>query len=565
MTLISSNSIFKPVQKTITYKGADIVVTTGANQVASLPLCAVKQQFEQYQRLSIQIPAGATDFVLNLQQLGIKTTFLSIVTKWCTTDPKFHYLKWKFLPSSDPKWSMTSVLTLTGTTSNPIQNLVFDNPSSDCPVNIEILSAAMTNDNITDVTAFLYLNGLTFGAVQTFQQLANGILAFYDSTNNLAGTLDWQDIVNVYRVPGQNRIIIDEASQNDIVLDFLTLNDTLQALSAINWFLQDPINRPLPQPADTIAPVITKTPRVDGLSNTIQIDLSLFTNNYTKQNFIADAIQTIVDNRDGQINATIQNIQFSQSGTPVSTITNPGNYLATITVSDLAGNIATTTVIINAQAVIVDLLPPTVTYTAAVTGLTIATQDLAFLPSAQWSHNDAKVLCILAISDNVDGPMSLSSIGVTFFDQNMVPVSSPITQEGNYTVRFSAIDSHGNLFTQDLSVLMNNSIVNTAPRIQFNTANMNPVSMTATISLAINYGSGVGQFTKTDAVNRYIIQILDDIDGIILPLSAMWTFLNNVPTPITQITTPGVYALILTVTDSGSNTTVKTINLTVTL
>ena len=565
MTLISSNSIFKPVQKIISYKGSDLVAINGANQVAQLPLCAVKQGFEQFQRLSLQVPAGAINFVVNFQQLGIKTTFVSIVVKYCTTNPAFHYMKWKFLPSSDPKWSMTSVLTLTGTSANPIPSLQFDNPSLDCAVTLEILSAAMSNDSIGDITAFLYLSGLTFTNVQTFQQSANGILAFYDNSNTLAGTLNWQDIVNVFRLPGQNRVIIDEASQNDIVLDFLTLNDTLQALSAINWFLQDPTNRSLPQLADTIAPVITKSFRVDTITNIMEIDLSLFLNNYTKQNFIIDAIQSIVDNRDGQILATIGNIQFSQSGTPITVIISPGTYLATITVQDLAGNIATTTVTIDAQAIIVDTVPPVVTYTPAVTGNVIATQDLAFLSGNQWSHNDARVLCILAVSDNVDGAMPLSLVSVNFFDWNMVPISSPITIEGNYIVRFSVADSHSNVFTQDLTVLMNNSVVNTGPRIRFNTLNMNTVSMISTISLSTNYGSGVGQFTKTDAINRFIVQILDDIDGTITPLPAMWTFLNNVPSPVTQITSPGIYALILSVTDTGSNTTVKTITVTVTI
>lgn len=145
----------------------------------------------------------------------------------------------------------------------------------------------------------------------------------------------------------------------------------------------------------------------------------------------------------------------------------------------------------------------------------------------------------------------------------MVPVSSPIVQEGHYIVRFTVQDVHSNVTTEDLNIHLDDTLVDSSPEI-FWTNNLNHISMTASLSLSINYGSGPGVFTKTDAITTFILQILDDIDGTIIPTVGMITFLNSTPASVASITAPGTYACIVTVTDSGSNTTIKTINLTVT-
>lgn len=562
MTLISSNSIFKPVSKYIKFQGSDVVVTSGANKVVDLSLCNLKISYEQYQRTRIQIPRSSVDFELNFQQLGIQTIFVAITATFCGVNPDLQYLKWKFKPSSDPKWSMTSTMILTATTSNPIPSILLDNPNPDCDVYLDILSAASINDYLNDINAFLYLNNLTFDKVHTFGETNSGTLAFFNDADVLAGTVDISDIINVVRVAGKNRLIIDESSENDIVLDFVSEYDTLQALSAINWVMLDPMNRSLPQLADTTAPVITLSNLVDN-TNTIDVDLSLFANNFTKLDFIVMAVTSIIDDRDGLLALNINNITITQNNIAYNTITAPGLYNATINISDIAGNTTTVNITINAQSIIVDTTAPLITYTTNVVGTVINTQDLAFLTGNQFTYNDAKVLAILNVTDNLDGIISLNNVGVVFYDNNMVPVNSPITQEGHYYVQFSVQDVHNNSTIDLLSIHLNNSVVDTKPEIYW-TANVNHISMTASVSLSINYGSGIGTFTKSDAITYLISSILDDVDGTIVALPTMITFLNNIPTPVTSITTPGNYACIVTVTDTASNTTNKTINITVT-
>lgn len=561
MTLLSQSSVFGTSSKYIKFSGSDLIVNSGANSLAKLDLCSIRMPYLQYQRLSLQVPAGATDYLLNFSIMGLKITFLTIKPLFCGNCNDCNYLKWKFQASVDPKLSMTNIMVLTGTTANPIGNIIIDNPSADCPVQIDILVGAMENDGLNDINAFIYLNNLTYNSIHTLNETNSGILTFYTSSNELAGTVNISDIINISKVPNLNRIIIDESSSENIILDFATTADALQALSALNWLLLDPINRSLPISQDTTPPVITLTNRV--ISGVMQIDLNLFSNTYTKLDLINDAISNIIDNRDGTILASINNISITQGTNSFNTITMPGNYDILISITDIAGNPSTSTFSIDAQAVIVDNTVPVIVYTSNVTGLVVSPIDLALYPLTEFTANDARTLIIQSVTDNIDGVLSPNDVSIQFFDLNNVLVNSPITVEGNYVIRLAVQDSHGNIFTEDLTIFIDNSSVDSAPQINY-TNNINAINLTSTISLSTNYGSGIGLFTKNDALSHLINTVLDDVDGTIIPTSANVDFYTNLNVNILSINTPGLYTVVFTITDSGLNIIIKTITLTVT-
>ena len=561
MTIFSSNSIFQPVQKYLKFLNTDIAVINGANKVNALPLCGVKINYEQYQRISVQIPKGQTDFVLSFPMLGIKTTFITIKPTYCGVNVDQNYLKWKFQPSSDAKWSFTNILTLTGTSSNPIPPLLIDNPNSDCAVQLDILVSAMDNDYLNDAAAFLYLDGLTFDKVHTYNETTSQVLAFFNKDGILAGTVDIIDIVNISRVPGKNRIIIDESSENNIVLDFLTDSDTLQALSAINWVLLDPLTRSLPQAPDLTAPVITYTNKVNTLTSTIDFDLSLYPlTTINKQDFINAAILSVVDNRDGSMLAMPNNITFKSLGSPINTILAPGTYTADIKVVDIAGNINTETITMEVQAVIVDTMPPVINYTPNVVANVITPFDINTYPTG-FTANDARIYCITNITDDIDGMIPLSSATVLFKDAYNNTVTS-ITSEGDYTVQISVQDAAANVTAVILTLHVNDIMTNSAPQINFSGSVSLP-GLTASITLSVDYGSGIGTFTPTDAINLFVTSVQDDIDGTILLTPANITIIDSLLTVVPNIVTPGVYTIDVTAVDSAINTTIKTITLTV--
>lgn len=561
MTIFSSNSIFQPVQKYLKFLNTDIAVINGANKVNALPLCGVKINYEQYQRISVQIPKGQTDFVLSFPMLGIKTTFITIKPTYCGVNVDQNYLKWKFQPSSDAKWSFTNILTLTGTSSNPIPPLLIDNPNADCAVQLDILVSALDNDYLNDAAAFLYLDGLTFDKVHTYNETTSQVLAFFNKDGILAGTVDIIDIVNISRVPGKNRIIIDESSENNIVLDFLTDSDTLQALSAINWVLLDPLTRALPQAPDLTSPVITYTNRVNTVTSTIDFDLSLYPlTTINKQDFINAAILSVVDNRDGSMLAMPNSITFKSAGTPINTILAPGTYTADIKVIDIAGNITLETITVEVQSVIVDTIPPVINYTPNVLASVITPFDINTYPTG-FTANDARIYCITNITDDIDGMIPLSSATVIFKDAYNNTVTS-ITAEGDYTVYISVQDAAANVTSDILTLHVNNIMINSAPQINFSGSVSLP-GLTAAITLSVDYGSGIGTFTPTDAINLFVTSVQDDIDGTIVLTPANITIIDSLLTVIPNIVTPGVYTVDVTAVDSAINTTIKTITLTV--
>ena len=455
-----------------------------------------------------------------------------------------NYLRWKFVSDSGPKHSMTNLMMLTGTTSNPIQDIVIDNPNPNSIVVIDVLITALTTDNLNDVVAFIYLQNLTFDKVHTFNETTTSVLAFFDQDDILAGTINFNDINNITRIPGLNRIIITElGNDNNIILDFTDESNMLQALSAINWVLLDGSTRFLPQPEDNLAPVITYTNLI--VSNTLEVDLTTFGFSYNKQHFINNTIATVIDARDGIIIPSISSITISQTINNqiiyYNIITQAGTYNATISITDIAGNIITHSITIDAQNIIIDTTAPVITYTSNVTGLVIAPFDINITPTG-FTHNDALVYCISSVTDNLDNIIPLSSISVSFYDVNMILIPT-ITQEGNYNIIFSVSDVHNNVTTDALTFNMTNPLIDSAPEIQFNITNVNVQTMTASISLAVF----IGTFTKVNAIAQFITQVVDDIDGIITLNSSNITFINNLLLPIGSITSIGNYTVIITV------------------
>lgn len=347
MTIFASNSVLPTINKNIKFNNSEINVVNGANTLSKLPLCSINIPYEQYQRLSILIPKGQIDFLLSFPMLGIKTTFIAIKPNFTCSNKANNYLKWKFQSSNDAKWSFTNILVLTGTSANPVPPILIDNPNMDCDISVDILVSAMSNDYLNDINAFLYLNELTFDNIHTYNETNSQTLSFFNSSNELAGTLDINNIVNINKVPGKNRIIIDESSENNIILDFKSDNDVLQALSAINWLLLDPATRSLPQQEDTTAPVIIFT------NNVINDEIFMSLSNYnastiTKQDFIYYTILSIIDDRDGNMVAIPNNIILKDSQMIlINSIVNTGIYYAEIKINDIAGNILIKNITIN--------------------------------------------------------------------------------------------------------------------------------------------------------------------------------------------------------------------------
>ena len=332
---LENSSIFQPQSNNVSFNKEGIVIKNGANELANLDMCGIKIPYKQYQKMQLLIPANASNYLLNFQILGLYITFLAILPKFSGSCTNCNFLSWNFESSNDPMHTMTSVLILTGSTNNPIENLLITN-SSECNVTVDIMVTAMDNDYLLDAPAYIYLTDLLFTSITTYGSTNSGILEFYNSAGIAAGTLNVSDIIDVRRVPNMQRIIIYSSASSNIVLDFATLYDTLQALSAISWLLEDPAARALPTTPDIIGPIITLTTNVVG--GNLPVILATYSNNFTIPDLITQSILSIFDARDGNITPTIGMFKITLLGSVYNTITMPGTYLVTVTATDIAGN-----------------------------------------------------------------------------------------------------------------------------------------------------------------------------------------------------------------------------------
>lgn len=247
-----------------------------------------------------------------------------------------------------------------------------------------------------------------------------------------------------------NRIIIDESSNSNIILDFKTSYDALQTLSAINWLMLDPSNRSLPTVPDTTPPYI------DLNANTLTLDLNLYNHKvYTKELFISDTISSIIDTIDGPMIAIPQNIKFYNSNNvELLNISSGGDFTGVITVSDIAGNISTETVLITAAYNLLDTTPPIIYYNSNVNTNTNEIDSIVLANVYAYTKSDAILNCVSNIIDTFDGNIPITNIIVRFYESdNSTEIIIPtITTIGTYHIEFEISDNSGNTLVDNFKI-----------------------------------------------------------------------------------------------------------------
>ena len=440
MTLIAKSSIFTPFVRIFKFQGSDLVGINGSNTTGRLDLCKIAIPYDQMSKETVTLKANS-EMVLKFPNLGIKLSFLAIVPNYLNKDINKNFLQYKFTSVSafteTPFYEFTQILVFTGTKNSPIPQVILKN-TGNCDVNLDILVGANDVDIVNDVEAFLYLNNLMYDNIHTFNEIASGILTFLDSDGVIVGSVDISEISNISFIQNKNRIIIDESSEKNIILDFVSLAEALQAMSALNYVMNDPNNRALPIAKDTTPPVITLVP-LQPNQTTYNINVYTYNNNFTKQDLLNLVVQSVIDDRDGIITLSSDNVTFSNG----LTINNAGIYTATITAKDLAGNVSTQTVTINAVAII-DEVAPVINFTSNVINHTVNMYDLFVDNDSKLYKQEALFYCVASVTDNIDGTIPLSNVVVTFRNVLNQIIPEPITSQGNYVVEFAVKDMRNN-------------------------------------------------------------------------------------------------------------------------
>ncbi len=372
---IGINSLFGG-QESIKYYNGDLIATAGPNVFERLILSDLRVPYKQIVKSRILLKPGQTGYLLNYSSLGDNSTFLALYAKF---DPKSRYEPGNYLEyyySIDPHrtYFMSQILTLSGNSTHRIPQLYLNNPNMTYSVSVDIMAAIIDDESSfffgftgSPLTNAVQFTGLRFSAANGFDvrtYTVNGTdvfgnwdtFAIYNLAAEIVAFIQIDDI-NAVQLSG-SIVIIDDISIGVIYMQFISVYDSTQAYSAINYAIE---NRTQVIPAaptasnfDDTPPLITFTSDIDIVGGTFAtiktstysstfiantISLASYGGTITKANIATYSITSIVDNRDGIMLLTDSNVTILDNALMVWTsITFSGTFSLTYDIQDLAGN-----------------------------------------------------------------------------------------------------------------------------------------------------------------------------------------------------------------------------------
>ncbi len=365
-------------QQNIKYSSSDIIATSGPNTFERLILSDLRIPYKQILKSRILLKPGQQNYLLNYLGLGDNATFVTIYAKYNQNSrtESNNYLEYHYAIDPYRSYFMSQILTLSGNSTHRIPQLYISNPNQTYEVTLDVMVAIIDDESsffngfvappLTNAIQFL---GLRFSAangfdIQTYTSNGtNGVgqwetFAILNSQSLIVAFLNIDDILTI-QISGAV-IIIDDASNGVIYLQFISSYDAAQAYSAINYAIE---NRTLVIPVsptssnfDDTPPLIIFTQNIDLIGGTFgsgitysstystafianTISLSSYSGTITKLNIGTYSISSITDNRDGVISFTDSMITILDNALlPRTTITVSGTYSLIYTIEDLAGN-----------------------------------------------------------------------------------------------------------------------------------------------------------------------------------------------------------------------------------
>jgi len=367
MSCFGNNSIFGPSNKYIKFSGGDIVAIDGINTVEKLLLGDVKIPYEQILKGRVILKAGQVNYLLNFFGLGDNATFLAIKATYNikSVNEEDNYILWNYSDDFVHLYPLGRVMVLTGNSTNRIKQIYLSNPNTNYDVILDCMVAVIDDESsfYTDTINQIgnSLTGLELGDIQSY--IIGESIVIYDK-NVPAKPLLYIQLVNINAIERSGSIlIIDDNSQGNLLLQFLTEYDAIQSHSLINYVLENPnidISTIVPI-EDTQDPILYFLSQVGNTGDwiafngatagvpydtsfgyTFSTSISLGTygsySTINKLDLINLLIDYIDDNRDGIMGITASNLILTYNSGTVSNITATGTYDLTFNFSDIAQN-----------------------------------------------------------------------------------------------------------------------------------------------------------------------------------------------------------------------------------
>lgn len=355
----SGQSVFGNQSSYIKFQGNDIVAIEGVNTVERLLGGDLRFPYKQLLKSRVILKAGQVNYLLNHLGMGDNATFLAINATYNTAsvNEEDNYILWNYYDDFSKQYPMDQFMLLTGNSTHRIKQLYLTNPNTKYAVVLDVMVASIDD-------TYTFFPDTTNQTATTFVDLSYSNIVSYvvgesiTVQDNSSNPLIYIQIPNINYVSRMSNVVtIDDNSIGQILLVFGTQSDAAQVQSELSYVLNNP-NVTLPMALDTEAPIIYWNSQVggtgdfiafngatsgvpydttDGFTFSTSISLGDFGPTISSSDLIDLLIDTVVDNRDGNITINSSNI-FLFGTMSLTQIVATGSYSMTFSITDLALN-----------------------------------------------------------------------------------------------------------------------------------------------------------------------------------------------------------------------------------
>lgn len=545
---IKPTDLMKPVKKVIKPYECSLIAADGPRLVGRWNLEGLQIPYDSQFTSVMELQPQEDAMPIMYGHLGTDITFLAIRVVYGSRIQKTtsnqiipdKYIEWYYEDDSDNKFTMSDLLVLTGNDLHRIPQIYVYNPS-DYVCEMHIMCANLKKNTISNVLVpnKNIFNGLYYSSILSDQvnftpsTTGSTQIEVYNNQGDLVLVLPYSEIDSIER--NCDELTIQTSNREDVILNFLSDYHAKQGHSRISWVTEDNINRYLT--ADN--PNIDNIPPSINFYTNPQVIFSGTT--LTKPQLQELFIDTIIDNRDGQISKFDTEVDIRKIGSirNFDEITEFGNYDITFSIGDIAGNNTT-----EVKQVYMYSTPPVIVYLPTSANNKMYIND-PFYYKSEYDQNiinydDIRNYYISCVEDYVDNiPKSAVTVDIVQLSGSSSGLTdSGITLVGDYEITFTVQNQAGMTFTDTkiLKVHTNNYIT---PEIIFNSGYvgdsftiMTGLTETQFIDLTVSAVTNLDYDTVTTKDDIEVTGITYDVEGTYTTVYSIQNysgFYNSIP------------------------------------
>lgn len=353
----------------IKFGNGEFVAIQGSSIFDRLNFSDVRAPYKQLLKSRVVLKEGQTNYLLNHLGLGDNATFLAIKATYDqkSVNPDNNFVNYTYYDNPAISHAFAQMLVLTGNGTNRIPQLYLTNPNENYKVILDVM-IGIIDDNYSFFNDTINQSATSFVNLE-YTDIKSHIIGESIKVVDTSGSaLIYLLLVNINSIEKTSTILtIDDNSLGTIFLSFKTEYDAFQALSLLNYVLENPsvdIDAITPI-SDDIDPTIYfySTAGVtgsyiefngatsgvpyntsDGFTFSTSISLSTWGtvsgsfSYFNKQHLIDLLVDYVDDNRDGSLQLQTSNIILTGTAGVIETINQIGTYSLSFDFSDIAHN-----------------------------------------------------------------------------------------------------------------------------------------------------------------------------------------------------------------------------------